>query len=293
MIKVGTWGFWEGLNTEDHFFLGMMKKIYGESEVVAHNHFDCDVAFIAENYLPKEIDSSKTRVVSFMAEPKPVDYPNKDIHLYLSFDPTNHMTNNIRLPLWMTYIDFFSVRNQLNPLLVINNKEECENNRWIQKEKTKFCVAPYSSLVAPRREFHSVLNSYKKTDGFGLPHGNGDPDRSEIKKYDFISDYRFCMCFENTMKLGYVTEKLFQAKTAGCIPIYWGSEYCNSDFNPECFINVSSGGFKDVNEILEYIKYIDQNEEEYNRIKKEKLFNYDLNLKLDLIIERFAEKLNI
>jgi len=292
MIKVGAWGFWDGFNREDHFFLHMMKFLYGESEVIAHNHFDCDVAFIAENYLPKEIDSSKTRVVSFMAEPKPVDYENKDIHAYLSFDPTNHLKNNTRLPLWFLYVNFFDIKNQDNPFLVVD-ENTLYRNKWAAKQKIKFCAAPYSNIVSPRPEFHSMLNSYRQTDGFGLPHRNGDADRNEFKKYDFVSDYKFCMSFENTLKLGYVTEKLLQAKTAGCIPLYWGSEYANHDFNPECFIHINGGGYKSVDECMEYIKHIDQNDTIYNKMKTEPLFTYNIRERLETITKRFGEQLHV
>jgi hypothetical protein len=42
-------------------------------------------------------------------------------------------------------------------------------------------------------------------------------------KYDFISKYKFNICPENSDAPGYVTEKLFHAIEAGCIPVYWGA----------------------------------------------------------------------
>lgn len=42
-------------------------------------------------------------------------------------------------------------------------------------------------------------------------------------KMKFISEYKFNICPENSNSMGYVTEKVFQAVDAGCIPVYWGS----------------------------------------------------------------------
>lgn len=42
-------------------------------------------------------------------------------------------------------------------------------------------------------------------------------------KYEVLSRYQFCLCFENMAMMGYVTEKLFDCLYAGTIPIYWGA----------------------------------------------------------------------
>lgn len=47
-------------------------------------------------------------------------------------------------------------------------------------------------------------------------------------KISFLKNFKFNICPENSNASGYVTEKLFEAFMAGCIPVYWGS-----DNNPE------------------------------------------------------------
>lgn len=42
-------------------------------------------------------------------------------------------------------------------------------------------------------------------------------------KYEVLSQYRFCLCFENMEMTGYVTEKIFDCLYAGTIPVYWGA----------------------------------------------------------------------
>jgi hypothetical protein len=42
-------------------------------------------------------------------------------------------------------------------------------------------------------------------------------------KYEVLSQYKFCLCFENMVMKGYVTEKIFDCLYAGTIPLYLGA----------------------------------------------------------------------
>lgn len=42
-------------------------------------------------------------------------------------------------------------------------------------------------------------------------------------KFEVLSRYRFCLCFENMAMDGYITEKLFDCLYAGTIPLYLGA----------------------------------------------------------------------
>lgn len=44
-----------------------------------------------------------------------------------------------------------------------------------------------------------------------------------LSKYEVLSHYRYCLCFENMEMTGYVTEKIFDCLYAGTIPLYWGA----------------------------------------------------------------------
>lgn len=271
MVNLSIHNFWPDFNYNENIFISMLKDIYGDELVVTNNVNDCNLCLVAENYVPKEIDRSKTKILTFMAEPKPVQYHDGDYHL--SFDPDRADLKNIRMPLWYIYINFYNLQNQCNPIPAVT-VNEIDNNKWSQTEKDKFCVAPFSAIHQNRIDFFNTLNTYKPTFGFGLPFGNGDHDRNQLRKYDAICTFKFAMAFENTYKTGYVTEKFLQAKTAGCIPIYWGDSYVLSDFNPESFIYVNN--FKSFEECLEYVKYVDSNEDVYTKIKNAPMFKYDI-----------------
>lgn len=288
MIRLSIHNFWPDFNYDESFFISVLKDIYGEELTVTNDVNDCNLCLVAENYVPKEIDRTKTKILTFMAEPKPVQYQDGDYHL--SFDPTRIDLKNIRVPLWYIYINFYNLQNQKNPIPAIT-PEELNNNRWANAYKDKFCVAPFSAIHKNRVDFYQLLNTYKPTYGFGLPFGNGDHDRNQLRKYDAICTFRFAMAFENTYKTGYVTEKFLQAKTAGCIPIYWGDPYVLHDFNPDCFIYVNN--FKNIQECLEYIKYIDSNEEVYQKIKNAPIFKYDIVESLTNIKKQIKETISL
>jgi hypothetical protein len=55
---------------------------------------------------------------------------------------------------------------------------------------------------------------------------NDDDMRGKYKndKITYLRDFQFNLCPENSNNKGYVTEKIFHAIMAGCVPIYWGNE---------------------------------------------------------------------
>lgn len=55
---------------------------------------------------------------------------------------------------------------------------------------------------------------------------NDDRMHNEYKndKIAYLNSFRFNLCPENSNNAGYVTEKIFHAVKAGCVPVYWGNE---------------------------------------------------------------------
>ena len=82
---------------------------------------------------------------------------------------------------------------------------------------------------------------------------------------------KFCIAFEHISYPGYATEKILEAYISNCIPIYYGSETIEDDFNSETFIN--SNNFKDDNEMIEYIKKVDNNDDLYNSFLNKPIFS--------------------
>lgn len=103
-----------------------------------------------------------------------------------------------------------------------------------------------------RERFFDKLSTYKRVDSGGkwrnnigglldLQYDNKKDDMLDIKQ-KWLEGYKFNICFENSSYLGYLTEKLFDAYNAGCIPIYWGDTSLQVGFDGEsCARNVGGG----------------------------------------------------
>lgn len=59
-------------------------------------------------------------------------------------------------------------------------------------------------------------------------------------KIAYLRQFKFNLCPENSNNRGYVTEKIFEAIKAGCVPIYWGNEgYPEPDIlNPKAIVYI-------------------------------------------------------
>ena len=82
-------------------------------------------------------------------------------------------------------------------------------------------------------------------------------------KYDVLSNYKFCLCFENTPMEGYITEKIFDCFYAGTIPVYLGDPKVNEYIPKECYINMRE--FDNYESMLDHIKNL--TDEEINHMR--------------------------
>lgn len=108
--------------------------------------------------------------------------------------------------------------------------------------REKFCAFMASNgggkYTQVRERFLTLLNEYKRVDSGGRWNNNiGAPigDRYndfQTSKREWLKGYKFHICFENASYPGYVTEKLFDAYAAGCVPIYWGDTSLRCAYPP-------------------------------------------------------------
>jgi GR25 family glycosyltransferase involved in LPS biosynthesis len=153
----------------------------------------------------------------------------------------------LRIPLWILEVNWFNA-----------DPAQIKNPKPIPYE---VCTKPQVNLLAKKSEFASYIVSnpknehrnaalgeiskYKRVDSAGahmnnmgmkLEGGLGGGG-GEMVKHEFLQKYKFNVCFENASEPGYITEKYFHAKAAGCIPIYWGDSNLGRDFNSAGGIN--------------------------------------------------------
>lgn len=168
-----------------------------------------------------------------------------EIKLQLGFSKKASGPGYMRLPLWMMSIDWFGADNNrlVNPKVM--SLEACIKPHKKQ-ERDRFCAFVVTNPGNPKRNAAlDLFNTISRVDSAGRYMNNIGSDifaglgggGGEIKKVEFLENYRWNITYENSMGEGYVTEKLFHAKVAGCLPVYWGdAEAAKEDFDGQGFI---------------------------------------------------------
>lgn len=177
----------------------------------------------------------------------------------LGFNHLEFEDRYMRLPLWR---------------MLYNNALSRALNKPKMDEKAvdrKFCAMVVSNAKQTdgfREEFFEKLNAYKQVASGGKYKNNvGGPVSDKIK---FQEEYKFSLAFENVACRGYCTEKILEAFASNTVPIYYGDETAVQDFNPKAFINCHD--YKSIDEVVERIRQIDNNPEEYLQILNEPVF---------------------
>ena len=78
-----------------------------------------------------------------------------------------------------------------------------------------------------------------------------------------MAQYRFALCFENSVLKGWMTEKLFDCFFVGTVPVYWGAPDVGDWVPAESFIDMRQ--FKDVRELRAFLHAITPAQEQRYR----------------------------
>lgn len=177
----------------------------------------------------------------------------------------------------MTYKD--RIFTGVCPLIAENAKRDHDlalNKHLFLKEdllaKKGFCSYVQSNETAgnkPREQLISLLNSYKTVDAGGK-HLNtiGYCVDDKVK---FESNYKFSISFLNSRSYTY-QDRPTDAFAAKTIPIYMGNPDIAKIFNPKAFINCHD--YNNFNEVVEYVKIIDNDDDLYLSMIQEPAFLY-------------------
>jgi len=81
-------------------------------------------------------------------------------------------------------------------------------------------------------------------------------------KYKILSGFKFCLCFENSITPGYISEKIFDCFKARTVPIYFGAPNISDHINSKCFVDLRK--FKNYQALTNFLKNMD--EKTYNTL---------------------------
>nr|WP_104729230.1 glycosyltransferase family 10 [Helicobacter felis] len=149
-----------------------------------------------------------------------------------------------------TKISFFATYPHLNALAR-------EQKNPLERDFASFVASNWEAPM--RNASYQKLNDYRPVAGGGRVFNTiGKPVSN---KHEFLSQYKFNLCFENSLGMGYTTEKIVDAYFAHTIPIYWGNPLVHLDFNPKSFVNVHD--FDNLDEALDFVRYLDTHDNAY------------------------------
>ncbi len=298
---------WPGFNYNDNFFTNMIRhecssrniKVKGvnyndsvKANVLLCGPFSSGWEHI--KHIPKIYITAENWKV-----------PNDDsISLYLTpsrYEDDTHM----RLPTWMTFIDWYSESNDFSSVNTDNNpnllpvKLAMAVHPKSFSERNEFCGFVVSNPVCQfRNEAFFAVNSYKKVNSGGELFNNIGGRLSlkypgggcgDIPKLKFFENHKFTLSFENSQASGYITEKVLHSKMAGCLPIYWGDIDTDSDFVSNSFINISAS--RKVEDVVEIIKRLENNPEICGKIASTPILNEEKKQKALYTLSRIGKQI--
>jgi hypothetical protein len=149
---------------------------------------------------------------------------------------------------------------QNTPAVDFNDKKLLTN---ISGNKSSFHKDElYSKRVEAIRYFEANAPDGFDLYGFGWDGAEYPSYRGTVaNKNETLRNYRFTLCYENMTNIdGYISEKIFDAFYAGCVPIYWGADNIADYVDPRCYIDKRD--FGSYGELHDYLR--DMSEDEYN-----------------------------
>ena len=249
MKKVCVVNFWDGAFDGDFFEFFFYAAFDGIDYVLSPHEADVVISSV---FGRTQTDPKKT--IMYIGEnlrPNYLGYNHS-----LSFDYDDYGGRNFRLPLWWSRLawDGF-VQKPRKPNAhnhgyeqLLDIKSLMQPRKLDMSIKDKFCAMIAGNPEGLRVNLFNSISKYKSIDGYGLMFGNS----LRKSKFAVLPEYKFCLCPENSVYDGYVTEKLIDAYAGLTVPLYSGDLSVGKDFNIKAFLNYQD--FMDLEIFIGYIE---------------------------------------
>lgn len=286
-LKLWFTNFWTSFDKTDNFFIYTLSKKYN----ITLTSKDPDLV-ITDDYRYRY---QNAKMVYFSGEP----FFNLGVCDYALTSFFVNDSRFFRIPLYLLYAyDYYKYK-------IVDSFDYI-----LRRDISSFCLSDRENFCAyisrgpgsksRRTEFFYKLNEYKKVNSLGSHLNNcqmllGEPGtiNGSIQKYELLKSYKFCMAFENSSEydgcFGYTTEKIYEPFMSMCIPIYWGNEKVNLDFNNKSFVNWHDYGSDE--KVIERIIEIDNDDDLYLDYIKESVVNSNI-FDIDYLVQIFDKIIN-
>lgn len=244
--------FWPRFFENEQNNISFFKELFIELDFQLVNTTDEADVIVNSLYGPKIKIPNKLHI---LYGPEP-NYPKDEDDIVIGGLDESLYPNCINIPLFISY------------LYCNNFLDKCINRPILTKVPSKFCcwIVSNDKCIERNLIFH-VLNSYKKVDSVGMAFNNTGFLLTESWGsqgfFNFISQYKFVICGENTKIDQYITEKIFHGYLAHTIPIYYGSDYCKKIFDSNSYINLETIDTVSYEIFLNKIIEIDNNDRKW------------------------------
>ena len=212
-MKLAIIDFWAGAwqSVPVHRILNALRT-HGDVEIT-HNVKEADLV-LASVFGSDKLKVPKHKLVVFTGE-------NREPHSGAACNAGFRITDDpdyFRVPLW--FLD------EHYPLL-----NDGVIDKGFHDRKDLIAIMVSNPSCQYRNDVIKAFGDGIISGGRVLNNVGGDPG----DKMAFMRRAKFGLAFENEAYPGYCTEKLLQARAAGCIPIYWGDPEVTTDFNNGAF----------------------------------------------------------
>lgn len=233
----------------------------------------------------KPLPKSDAVKIFFTGEAVKVRNPD-NYDLAIGFDYIDH-PNYMRIPLYYMY-----------PLYDAHNIRTNYSRGACNPHKPYFACFLYSNGgksnpkrfdgAIARNELFEKLSNYKRVESGGRYKNNIGYIVARDNTMEWMSSCKFVISYENQTYDGYITEKPFLAYFAGAVPLYYGDKHAMQDINTNAVI--SQKDFAGQDEMIDYIKKVDNDDELYCKIWNEKIIT-DPSKDYEVVKAKLKEKL--
>jgi alpha(1,3/1,4) fucosyltransferase len=250
-MKIAYINFWPQTCEIDFWLSNFCKTIFNEEISIVNHSLNPDILFSSCFGPLQKIKNTQAKIKIFFTGENlnRKEYNEYNDHskmkevfdIILGFDKTNIKNNIVRLPLWITMYNYYTMNSDNNLMNYLTN--ERKNN--VKNKKFLGSLVCRHDRNGGRKIIYDALSKHGNVLCGGTFNNNinGIIGNTWKDKKDFLKQSIFNICPENSKRLDYCTEKIFHALESGCIPLYWGNDYPETNVlnkKSYCFLDIEN-----------------------------------------------------